>query len=321
MSEEELNDLDLDEDQDLASEVRESLEQTEREAEELEAHDPQAHIHESWKNARLIIEHFKPTPYLIWRYSHFVIGTAGVIRTLREDLLFSLRKILLETASDPVLGAGYPIATDREAIDNVKPDVFVAAAILYSSCRRLKMFKFQRIWRPILEEALLRSRLGFHIAAESGESFGSGRGMLAGFASRIGLVVQIATGDLKQARASLDRLARGEPVQKIGLELYGSEPLQVSSMLLVASGASRDAAYSVAGMPIDYLRTPEDRESFTRWQAVLSMIESFRFSKVDQILDEEWGLLFVKDELARQAIIDEIQLASRRGHGWDWMLD
>ena len=176
--------------------------------EEVALVDSESLEREAWLEAKSIIEKFKPVPWFIWRLSHFVLGRSGEIKQLDQGLVFGLRRLLFAAASDKVLGSGRKIDNTREALSLVSSDVVAAVSVIHAICRRLSKCDFERIWRPILDDALLRARIGV-VVGEVVPEFGSGRAMLAGFAGRLGLAILISSGSLEQAQRCLELLASG----------------------------------------------------------------------------------------------------------------
>ena len=303
----------------FAEQLQQTLRETEGAVLDL-AHvrkDPSQSQH--WQHARAIVERFKPTPWFIWRLSNFVLGRAGVINEAPEGLVFGLRRLLFAAASDGVLGAGQKINNARRALNELDPDVLAAVAVIHGMCRRLGTFDHERIWRPILEDALVRSRIGFMVGAKNPE-FGSGRGMLAGFAGRCGLAILIATGDLDQARRALEMLASGTDIRDVGLAVYRCEPLQVSAMTLSAAGCGRDAAFGTVSFSAGDALGAVDSTTQLQWLAAFTIIERTRVGRESEIDARLWDALGFGTPEAQKELVTEVKQLVRRGHGWGWLV-
>lgn len=282
----------------------------------------------SLQAARDVVLKFRPVPWFIWRLVNFVLGKSGKIQPVSEGLVMGLRRLLLALANDEQLGSGQKISDHRAALKVVAPDVVASVAAIYAICRRLNSFEHQRIFRPILDDALLRARIGI-LVAERVPEFGIGRGIMAGLASRIGLVVQIATGNAEQAQKTLDQLAQGASVQKIGEQLYGSDPVQVSAMVLSAAGFGRDAVLGIVsfqglsqanpGTRSRKITTTENDEQL-RWLAAFNVIEALRTSKMDQLLNEHLTILNYRSPESLKDLIEASRSLTRLGHRWNWIL-
>lgn len=270
----------------------------------------------TWEIAKSMVAKFKPVPFVIWRLSNYVFGTAGQVNRISEGMVFGLKKLILAAASDEVMGEGKKVLDQRKALEIVPSDALAATAVIYAVCRRLGNMDFERIWRPILEDALLRARIGWELGMLSAH-FDPGRAMLAGFAGRSGLALQIATGKLEQARRSLELLATGAEIKEVGLRLYGCEPLQVSAMLLSASGCGRDAAFGTVSFATNEIVQIENDEQ-RKWLAAFTVCEFAREGKIDLALEDTWRVLGVSDASIEAFGITAKKIV-RRGHGWDWM--
>ncbi len=274
---------------------------------------------QSWEKARVIVNDFRPVPWFIWRLSNFVLGRPGQVKEIPEGLVFGLRRLLFAAASDSVLGTGSKISDARKALQILPADIVAAAAVIHAVCRRLASREFERIWRPILDDALLRARIGY-MTGMLDPAFGSGRGMLAGFSGRCGLCILIAAGDLDQARKSLEMLASGSEIGEVGLRIYGCEPLQVSAMVLSASGCGRDAALGIAAFSTRAAGSAQQSSEEKKWLAALSLCEALRQFKGEEVPDWQWGILGFTDEKRRAKMINEARKAVRRGHQWNWLV-
>ncbi|RMG39761.1 MAG: hypothetical protein D6719_12590 [Candidatus Dadabacteria bacterium] len=272
----------------------------------------------SWQNARKVVEEFKPVPWFIWRLCNFVLGKPGKINQVSEGLVFGLRRLMFAAASDSVLGSGEKVNNARKALKILKPDTIAAVAVIHAICRRLSSRQFERIWRPILDDAILRARIGYMVA-EKLEGFGSGRGMLAGFAGRCGLAITITSGDLDQARAALEMLATGTDIKEVGLAVYDCEPLQVSAMTLSAAGCGRDAAFGTVSYASEEPESVISNDEQKNWLIAFSVIEKVRMGLGEQVPDEYWTWLGFNSEAERALLLDEARTITRRGHEWKWL--
>lgn len=273
----------------------------------------------NWANANEVISNFRPVPQFIWNISNFVFSKNEPVEKLPDGLVFGLRRLLFAVASDPVLGAGEKINQVHKALRASTPDVIAATAVLHAMCRRLMKFGNQRVWRPIIDDALLRARLGF-VVGSANENFGPGRGMLAGFAGRSGLAILLAVGEIEQAQEALQELAKGSEIRDVGLKVYGCDPLQVSAMALSAAGCGRDAALgtvSYAGAGEDMELSRESQSDL--WYSAFTVIERVRMSQHKTVHPECWRVLFLENTQDQDILIEESRQSMRRGHGWAWI--
>jgi len=272
-----------------------------------------------WINARQVVEDFCPVPWFIWRLSNFVFSSSEYPEEIPDGLVFGLRRLMFAAASDPVLGAGEKINNVREALRILPPDVIAAVSVIHAICRRLSKKPHERIWRPILDDALLRARIGFDVGLIE-PHFGPGKGMLAGFAGRVGLAILIASGEIEDARTALEMLASGDEINKVGLSIYSSDPLQISAMVLSACGCNRDAAFgTVSYASKDPLKIVDSDEQM-RWLASFTVTEAIRMGEADKIDPKFWECLSYSSEEDKEELLTSAKVIIRRGHGWNWLI-
>lgn len=298
-------------------EMSERLEQTAREVYSLIGLTPEQEAARSWERAQEIVREFKPVPWFIWRLSNYVLGKSGAINSVQEGLVFGLRRLLFAAATDERLGAGRKVNQPKEALKILEPDVIAAVAVIHAICKRLAKHDHQRIWRPILDDALLRAEIGF-VVGSLNEQFGAGRGMLAGFTGRSGLATLIASGTLEQAREALEMLAIGTPVKQVGTNIYECEPLQVGAFILSVSGCGRDAAYGTAAYSSER-QSPQD-EFQKHWLSAFAICEHVRTNTIEEIPNDAWEDMNFKTDEQREMLTQEVKGAIRRGHDWGWIL-
>jgi hypothetical protein len=277
---------------------------------------------ESWVRARSIVADFRPVPWFIWRICNFVLGKSGQSNPVSEGLVLGLRRLLFAAASDPALGSGEKVNTVKRAIQVLSPDVIAAVSVIHAVNRRLATHQFERIWRPILDDAILRARIGLDVGDLCPE-FGAGRGMLAGFAGRCGLGVLIGSGDLDRARRALEMLASGTDIKLVGLSVYQVDPLQVSAMILTASGCSRDASFGTVGYSLergDGGKSIVQNDDQMRWLSAFGVIEGIRTGNAASVRPEHWEMMGIPDAKTQGEVVNELKRLLRRGHGWSWIL-
>lgn len=299
-------------------EVEAKLRATEERVLGLAGRSVEASQREALEMAHDIVFNFKPVPWFIWRLANFVLGGAGESPAVSEGLIFGMRRLLFAAASDPLLGKGEKINNVRTALQIVSSDVIAAASVIHSICRRLTSRPLDRIWRPVLDEALIRARIGHCLARECKE-FGAGRGMLAGFSSRSGLAVLLATGDLDKAQRVLEEIAVGEDACRAAGAVYGCDPMYISAMLLSAAGCNPEAASGIVPSSSEDSLALVTTDEQMRWLSVLVLCEAFRQGKADAVSVRYWDALKLGHPGKRQILMDEVRKIARRGHGWNWM--
>ncbi|MCO6432264.1 MAG: hypothetical protein J5J00_15530 [Deltaproteobacteria bacterium] len=274
---------------------------------------------EAWREAGRIVARFKPVPWFIWRLSNFVFASSAKEVKLPEGFVLGLRRLIFAAASDPVLGSGEKINDLRKALNVVPPNLVAAVSVIHAVCRRLASRQFERIWRPILEDAILRCHIGSHVGQYDKE-FGRGRGMLAGFASRAGLAILLANGELEQARTALEALATGREIGSVGHSIYKCDPLQVSAMMLSAAGCGRDASFGTVSYAYANKGDIAENNQQLKWLAALTICEEIRMGRADKVDERFWNALSIDSAERKNELLDIAKVVIRRGHGWGWLI-
>jgi len=275
---------------------------------------------QSWTVARQLVEGFGLS-WVVWRLA-FYIFSSDKKKKLNEGFLIGFDSILMQMAKDPVLGMDGGEVSTREIIENVPEDIIAATIVIYAICKKLKGQNHERIWRPMLEDALVRARIGLMIGFVD-KNFGCGRGMLAGFASRCGLVILLATGSLEQAKETLDQLTYGKDISEVGIKIYGCEPLQVSSMLFAAVGCGRSAAFAIASFSygIKFASIEYSSGVERKWRAAFALCEAIRKHQSAEGHDELWDSLGFNNMTQRSKFVETARVIIKNGHQWEWFLD
>ncbi len=287
--------------------------------------EPGRSIGESWKFASQIVQNFKPVPWVVWRIVRGVYGRVGRLNGIGAGAYISLDRLIYRALKDPSLGGQYANDSDHhdvmldEAIDALGDDVAAAVCLVHAVCRRIQNSLADKVAAPLIEDALLRSKIGFFLGAAA-KNFGKGRGMLAGFSGRSGLTILIAAGTSEKAQEALLLMARGVDIRNVGLKVYDCEPLQVSALALTAAGCNREAAFGTAAYSNDTTKSEleEDSEA-SRWLAAFVITENIRMGSVELIEDEYWEALGLGEKASREEVLKHSRLLQRRGHAWDWI--
>jgi hypothetical protein len=303
----------------FANQIHTDLDQTEVDIRSLPEIKLSKSADESLLIAKELVKEFQPVPQFIWRIAHFTMGRAGKINKLSDGNLYGLKKLVLAIGKDPVLGKNTSMLTTRAVVDAVPSDVIAATAVIHALGRRLQGRDFQAVWRPILDDALMRAGIGYFVGTMS-EEFGPGRGMLAGFAGRIGLAVLIATGSSDRAQNSIALLAGGKPIEEVAIELYGCDPLHVAAMILSAAGCGRESVLGIASYNMSETSRSKLSTAQKYWLAALTITEKVRSGDLAAIPDADWELMGYDVVEERSELSEIVTTLKRRGHGWDWML-
>jgi hypothetical protein len=302
----------------FSQQIASELEKTQDQIEDL-AGSSSGDLGASLTVAREKVAQLVPVPPFIWRIVNYSIGRPSKINKLSDGSLFGLKKLVGNIGKDKVIGRGSSLLTTRAVIEDVSSDVIAATALIHALARRLQTKDFQAVWGPILDDALLRAQIGYFVGTMR-EDFGPGRGMLAGFAGRIGLAVLIAMGTSDQAQAAITQLASGRKIEEVALELYRSEPLHVAAMILAAAGCGADAVFGVATFGFSASVHQNLDRPTKQWLAALIITERIRFGEEASLDEATWARMGYEDASERGELAEIVTTLKRRGHGWNWML-
>lgn len=271
----------------------------------------------TWDKAKEIVSEFKPVPWFIWRLSNYVFSKPGQTNPINEGLVLGLRRLLFAAASDDVLGTGEKVNDVRKALKILPSDVAAATAVIHSICRRFRGRPFERIWAPIVDDAIVRARIGWEVGRYSAE-FGPGRCMLAGFSGRCGLAILLASGTLTEAQKTLELLAGGAEIPEAGLKIYRCEPLKVSALALSAAGCGREAAFGTVSYAVPESKRAPASKTQEEWLAAFAVCEALRLGRADGLPKRYWDALKI-DQTAQGELSALSRKIVRRGHGWTWL--
>lgn len=272
----------------------------------------------AWRVATSMVNRFKPVPWLLWTIIRGVYGRSGEIGSPDPMSFSPVEKLLLNAVRDRTLGKKeLPERISlSDAVKLLGTDVAGSLCYIHAVSRRVGSVLNEKVARPIIDDALLRTFIGYQAGLHS-KVAGAGRGMIAGFSGRSGLAIQIASGTLEQAQKALAGLASGVEISKVCTDIYGCDPLKVAALSLIAGGCSRDVAYGIAAYSSKRNDVVPGTEQFM-WLSLFSLIEALRMSRSEQVSEVTWKELGY-DPAARAALVDVITQAQRRGHGWRWI--
>ena len=279
-------------------------------------------LSQSWDIARDIVQAFDPVPWFVRRLSQISLAKEQIGKPVPSGAVVGLDKLLCRAAADPVLGNGHTTPQASSARATLKADEFAAVAIVHSICRRLQTSKFQKMWNPLLDQALIGAQVGYCLGGQHSD-IGGGKGLLCGFAFKIGLLILMVNGTQAAGNRCLDRLMKGDPMSDIGRKLYNCDPLYVSACLLTAVGCGGDSALGLISYTSGRADHDEDQpsnEDQKQWYTLIKVLELVRLNRSEEVQEEEWLCLGFSERADRQEVEDLIHLIKRRGHGWRWLL-
>ncbi len=274
----------------------------------------------SWTTAADVVKKIVPVPRLFWKIIHSVYGTSGEVKEVDPMTFSVLENLILKAVDDKDLITEIPPGGTlnlTKAVSALGSDVAASLCFVYSLSRRVSKNLNERIFRAIMDDALLRARLGVVLGREAPQ-VGIGKALLAGFTGRAGLAVQLASGSEEQAKIALSGLATGKDISKVCYEVYGCDSLQVAALSLVAGGVSKDIALGVSAFSAPVYDVVGGSEQY-RWLVLFTILENLRLNKVDAIPESYWGAIGVNGE-KKESIIKSTQKVYRSGHKFNWIL-
>lgn len=274
----------------------------------------------SWTVAAEVVKKIIPVPRLFWIIIHSVYGKSGEVRTVDPMTFSILENVILKAVEDKELVTGKQFSGKlnlSKAVEALGSDVAASICFIYSLSRRVSNQLNERVYRAIMDDALLRARLGVMLGREASH-VGVGKALLAGFAGRAGLAVQLASGTDEQAKIALSGLATGKDISKVCYDVYGCDSLQVAALSLVAGGFSKDIALGISAFSLPTEELSKGSEQYN-WLALFSVLENLRLNKLDSIPEEYWSALKI-DEVTRDYIAKSSQKIYRTGHKFNWIL-
>lgn len=277
---------------------------------------------QGWQNAAAIVEKVKPVPWLLWVQIRAVYGNTSQAAAPSAQAFSNVTNLILKAAEDPNLKRGKSEKKEAlsltQAVEEIGVDVAASVCLLHAICRRVATGVSERVWRPIVDDALLRASIGY-VVGECAPEFGPGRGMLAGFAGRCGLAVQIASGSLDDAQQALSGLAAGVEIGEVCRDVYGCDPLQVTALSLIAGGCSRDIAMGIAAYNSSDKKVLPGTEQYL-WLKLFTVIEEIRMGFQGNVTEEDWAVLEIPAGVQVE-IAQRTRKIQRRGHGLRWITE
>jgi hypothetical protein len=278
-------------------------------------------LSKSWDIARNIVQKFDPVPWFVRRLSQISLAKEQIGKPVPSGAVVGLDKLLCLAANDAMLGSGNSVVNATQAKKVLRADEFAAVAIVHSICRRLKTPKFQKMWYPLLDQALVSAQIGYCLGVKHPD-IGGGKGLLGGFAFKIGLLILMVNGTQTTGNRCLDKLMKGVGISEIGTKLYNCDPLYVSACILTAIGCGGDSALGLiaySSCKSEQDEAPQN-QGHKEWFTLIKVLELIRLNRSEEVLEDEWNCLGFDDRAERHEVEDVVQLIKRRGHGWRWLL-
>jgi len=277
-----------------------------------------------WRMASSIVSRYRPVAHLMWPLIHAVYGKAGEIGKPDPLTFTSVTQLIVRAGEDRTLAGDKAKKRSPEmkgltrAYEAMGSDVAGAVCLVHAVCRKITSTVNEKVSWPILDDALLRTHIGYHVG-KLAKDVGPGRGMVAGFAGRCGLAVQIASGDKDQAGRALAGMASGQDMGVICTAVYGCDPLEVAALTLISGGCSREIAFGISAYASREHEVPDDRDQFL-WYSLFSIVEGYRMGQTDTVPEKCWEALGFTPS-RRGELFEHVMNSQRKGHGWNWMTE
>lgn len=275
----------------------------------------------SWARAREILESFEPVISPIRRICEITIGDVSRINPIYEGAIIPLRGIVLACGQDTILSAfssGDGVKESaRQVLEAVPSDVIAAALVLHSVSRRVNNRHLESVWRTFFNEALQRAAIGLTVG-KGNPAFGPGRAMLAGFSSRAGLAMVVASGTERQAAHFLKRLQEGGSVRDTCLIVYEVDPVHVGALVVLAAGCGPSACMGIRGCADFQPRPPEDEAELLWWGTHL-LIDQLATRALESISPILWDIVGIKEVADQKEVYSFVEQLSKQQHSWDWL--
>lgn len=277
-------------------------------------------ISPTWVRATEIIKTVRPIPWAFWGLIRSVWGSQNPHREIVDSSHFTVvEKLVLRAAGDPDLTLG-PVKGKRQFTDfynAVGPETTASLCFIHAVCKRVSVSLQERVFKAIIDDALLRARLGV-VLSQLSPKVSTGAGLLVGFSGRAGLAIQLASGTEASASEALKSLATGQSISSTGISVYGCDPLQVGALALIAGGCNKQIATGISaidGKREDVLVGSPQYD----WMLYFNTIEQMRIGRLDSMSPAELEYLAIGDE-AKKDLAANSKLAFRSGHNFDWLL-
>ena len=105
----------------------------------------------------------------------------------------------------------------------------------------------------------------------------------------------------------------------MGLDVYGCDPLQISAMMLSASGCGRDAGFGTVNYASREKMETLENEEQRAWRAAYTICEKVRVGRPEEVEQSYWALLRYEEVEPRAHLSDMAKLLVRTGTNWNWL--
>lgn len=280
----------------------------------LEASSP------SWMRATEIIKKVRPVPWVFWVLIRSVWGEANAARVSIDSSHFTVvEQIVLRAVQDDdlVLQPSKKKGQFSESYKCLGPVTTASLCYIHAVCKRVSISLPERVYKALIEDALLRARLGV-VLSKFSPRVSVGAGLLVGFSGRAGLAIQLASGTEAQAAEALKSMAMGNDIGTTGMSIYGCDPLQVGALAMIAGGCNKNIASGISSFGQKREEILVGSEQYD-WMLIFSFIEKMRIGKLDQISELDYEYLAISTD-DKKDLQTQAKQAFRMGHDFEWLL-
>ncbi len=277
-------------------------------------------ISPTWVRAREVVKKVRPIPWAFWSLIRSVWGHENPESIVLDSSQFSVvERLVLRAVEDSEL-VMEPVERKGQYVDSytaLGASTTSSLCFIHAVCKRVAVSLQERVYRAIIDDALLRARLGV-ILSKASPRVSVGTGLLVGFSGRAGLAIQLASGSETEASDALKGLAMGQDISSTGLNVYGCDPLQVGALALISAGCNKQIASGISAFGISkediIFGTPQ-----YDWMLYFQAIEKMRVGKIETLTTAELEYLGIGEE-AKSRLQTMSQKAFRAGHNLEWLM-
>lgn len=274
----------------------------------------------TWIKAAEIIKKVRPVPWAFWVLIRSVWGLKNAEKVDLDSSHFTVvEQLVLRAVQDEELIIA-PCKRKGQFSDSFKSlgaTTIASLCYMHAICKRVSISLPERVYKALIEDALLRARLGV-VLSQFSPRVSIGAGILVGFSGRAGLAIQLASGSEVQASEALKSMAMGQDIGDTGMSIYGCDPLQVGALAMIAGGCNKAIASGISAFGDKREEVLIGSEQYD-WMLIFSFIEKLRIGKLDQVSESDFEYLAINSD-DKKELQNKAKQVFRMGHNFDWLL-
>lgn len=223
---------------------------------------------------------------------------------LKYDNVADYRRILMAISSDTMLGVGgEPIKDARRATLLVRSELLGACIILRQIVAGLNGRQFEAAWKPYVEEAVIRARLGCIVSAAT-PAVSKASSILCTALPYLGVALQVAAGDAEQKDRFLRKLSQGDELFGAIKQIYACDPTNEILALLSDWGIAEEVISS----------------GLVRGDVgnLLNLVDALRHETIK--IEDKKHLLILGITASEDSLVIAARAAIREGYRWNWLI-